>query len=154
MIQEKTPFQSLKRKNTSIISCLFVAAGTCLPGSCLAMNVYSGFQVLRHNSVITLRVNLNNQCTMYHLRGYCERDISYSSRTNTETIFRIWPCALTANKVHWEGPSWEASSRISTQEYLRRLWNPNHRHSIHRGRSVVRIQRHMKSVQPLLSHPA
>jgi hypothetical protein len=28
----------------SIVACLFIAMGTCIPGHCLAMNVYSDFQ--------------------------------------------------------------------------------------------------------------
>jgi hypothetical protein len=44
-------------KNTSIVACLFVAAGTCLPRRCLAMNVYSDFTIpasRRHVIVLLL----------------------------------------------------------------------------------------------------
>jgi hypothetical protein len=38
-------FAIKQNKNTSIVACLFVAAGTCLPRRCLVMNVYSDFTI-------------------------------------------------------------------------------------------------------------
>jgi hypothetical protein len=39
---------------TSIVACLFVAAGTCLPRSCLAMNVYSDFTIPAFGRHVTI----------------------------------------------------------------------------------------------------
>jgi hypothetical protein len=35
----------------SIVACVFIAAGMCLPSRCLAVNVYSDFQASCHNIV-------------------------------------------------------------------------------------------------------
>jgi hypothetical protein len=52
---QKTLFPSLSQKYLNC--CLFVAAGTCLPRRCLAMNVYSDFTIPafgRHITVLLL----------------------------------------------------------------------------------------------------
>jgi hypothetical protein len=40
--------------NSSIIACVFVAAGTCLPGCCLTMNVSSGFTISAFRRHVTI----------------------------------------------------------------------------------------------------
>jgi hypothetical protein len=40
--------------NTSIVACLFVATGTCLPNRCLAMNVYSEFTIPAFRRHVTI----------------------------------------------------------------------------------------------------
>jgi hypothetical protein len=59
--QQKTPFHNnycivievftslLHRNGGSIVVCVFVSTGTCLPSRCLAVNVYSGFQASCYN---------------------------------------------------------------------------------------------------------
>jgi hypothetical protein len=40
--------------NTSIVACLFVAAGKCLPRRCLVLNVYSDFTILVFGRHVTI----------------------------------------------------------------------------------------------------
>jgi hypothetical protein len=40
--------------NSSIVACIFVAAGTCLPSRCLAMNVYSGSTIPAFRRHVTI----------------------------------------------------------------------------------------------------
>jgi hypothetical protein len=56
-IQQKPPFPSLELSNISIVACLFVAAGTCLPRRCLATNVYSDSTIPAFRRHVTIPSN-------------------------------------------------------------------------------------------------
>jgi hypothetical protein len=47
-IYEMGNFMSMHRNSSSIIACVLISAGICLPSRCLAMN-YSRFQAAFHN---------------------------------------------------------------------------------------------------------
>jgi hypothetical protein len=42
--------------STLIVACLFIAAGTCLPSRCLAVNIYSGFQASCHAVILKEKI--------------------------------------------------------------------------------------------------
>jgi hypothetical protein len=54
-LQQKTPFPFIYLNNTSIVTYIFVAAVTCLPTRCLAMNVYSGSAIPAFRRIRTFR---------------------------------------------------------------------------------------------------
>jgi hypothetical protein len=51
----------------SIVACLLVAAGMCLPGRCLAMNVYSDFTISAFGHHITIYFLVNNSNCHFYL---------------------------------------------------------------------------------------
>jgi hypothetical protein len=42
----------------SIVACIFVAAGMCLPSRCLAMNIYSDFIIQAFGRHVTMYTNV------------------------------------------------------------------------------------------------
>jgi hypothetical protein len=48
--QQKTPFPN----NPSLVACVFVTVGTCLPSRCLEMNVYSGSTIPASRRHVTI----------------------------------------------------------------------------------------------------
>jgi hypothetical protein len=44
--------------SSSIVACVFISAGTCLPSPCLEMNVYSGSDILAFRRHVTILLSV------------------------------------------------------------------------------------------------
>jgi hypothetical protein len=54
--------------SSSIVACVFISAGTCLPSRCLAMNVYSSFAIpasRRHVTILNFRSTVLQFCLSF-----------------------------------------------------------------------------------------
>jgi hypothetical protein len=63
-----TPLHS--NRSYSIVACVFVAAGMCLPSRCLAMNVYSDFTVPSFGCYVTIRTKFSTRSS-FLVATYC-----------------------------------------------------------------------------------
>jgi hypothetical protein len=59
--------------SSSIVSCVFVSAGICLPSRCLAMNAYSDFNIPVETLVSVLFVVLHHVASNGSTMGELER---------------------------------------------------------------------------------
>jgi hypothetical protein len=57
-IEVRLPHRCIQNGSSSIVTCMFLSEGTCLPSRCLAMNIYSGcaIRAFRRHATIYLEV--------------------------------------------------------------------------------------------------